>query len=149
MAHPAVYLTAEPGHGGGIGHAVADDESSIARGGGGEKGGDILGGVLAVAVEAESPDEFAFEGSVPAGVEGGAFAAAGGMVEDLGAGGGGLGGGGVGGGVVDDEDVGQELADAADDRGDGGGFVVAGNDCSAVVRPVHGAEGRGKPCGRE
>ena len=102
--------------------------------------------MLAVAVEGEGEVEAVLAGVGEAGVEGHALALVADVLEDGGTGGAGAVGGGVGGAVVDDDDVGAELAGFGDDGRDGGFLAVGGDEDTGPRRRgsgIDGGEGHG------
>ena len=140
--HELVGFASDPGHGAGVAHTVADDDGAMGAGVGGEEGGDVGGGVLAVGIHGDGEVVSGFGGVADAGADGGALP----LVADVGDDGGpgllGGVGGGVGGAVVDDDDVSGVGEGFADDGGDVGFFAVGGKEY-AEFRDGGGGHGSG------
>jgi len=126
----AVGPAPERGHLGDVAHAVAENNFRAGALGGLDEPGDVVGVVLAVAVEEHDGIEVVAADVVEAGADGGALAEVALVDDDDGAGGLGEPGGVVAGAVVHDEDFGDVRRAAAHDTGDVGGFVVGRDECA-------------------
>ncbi len=135
--HPAVDVATEPGHAGGMGHAIAHDEAGAGLFGALEESGEIVGRMLAVTIHGHCPGEPLLTRRGPAVNEGGAFALGLVMAEETGAGGLSESAGAVGGTVVDHEDVGEVVQDAGDEVADGQRLVETRDDHATVRAPIH------------
>lgn len=137
VTEPAVGPAAEGGHGEGVIHAIADDETGSV-GGGVEEVGGVFGSVLAIAIEQEDPGCAESKGLGPALGEGATLSGGRRVAEDDGAGVVGEEGGGIRGAVIDDDDGWGEGEEVADDGADGPCFVEAWNDGGGIRwRRIH------------
>ena len=131
-AHPLVDAAAKPGHPVGVGHAIADDQVGAACIRFVEKGRNVVGRMLTIAIEGERPGEAAFERAFPAADERRALPQGLRLANDVSARFGRNSLSVVSRGVINDYYRRQMAVDGGDERTDGSGLVEARDDGSAL-----------------